>query len=421
MTDGKIDILVMPLGMDGGVSFYRFLQPYLQLEKQFPSEFRVEISADGSVSQEKVDSLDIIVLHKPIYDDFGAYSRTIESLRNRGVVVVTDLDDHWQVSPHHPHYTSEKEARANGEALRKALPCFDYVTTTTEAFAERIRRTQPNVKVFPNAIDPSDPRFQNVRKPSSLLRVGFVMGSTHEWDVKLVGNISNQLKGLGVMDRVQLVLCGFDTRGSYFFEDANGKMQERPMTPQETVWYRYEKQITDNYSIVTPQYSQFLRRYIWQSQYLPWEENEHYRRLWTKDMDHYYSHFGNVDVLLAPLEPTEYNAVKSPLKVVECCFSKTAIIASDFGPYREDITSAIGKGGEIVPSGNGLLVDEMKNHKLWGKYIARLVREPELLHQLQENIYSSLHDKYDLRNVTSARAEWCREIVAKGRADILGA
>ena len=47
-----------------------------------------------------------------------------------------------------------------------------------------------------------------------------------------------------------------------------------------------------------------------------------------------YSHYNEIDVLLAPIEKNDFNYVKSPLKVAECAFSHTAIIASDYGPYK---------------------------------------------------------------------------------------
>lgn len=61
-----------------------------------------------------------------------------------------------------------------------------------------------------------------------------------------------------ILAKCQFVLCGFDTNGMYREKDAQtGQIRERPIMPQETVWYRYEKVLTDNYKLVSQPYSSF--------------------------------------------------------------------------------------------------------------------------------------------------------------------
>ena len=129
-------------------------------------------------------------------------------------------------------------------------------------------------------------------------------------------------------------------------------------------------------------------------------------------MNHYYEHYSEVDVLLAPLEENNFNKVKSPLKVAECCFSHTAIIAQNFGPYTIDLKNIFDRNGNISPDGNAMLVDSSKNHKQWAKYIHRLANDPNLVKTLQDRLYDSTHEKYDLRNVTNDRATWYEKIVS---------
>ena len=103
--------------------------------------------------------------------------------------------------------------------------------------------------------------------------------------------------------------------------------------------------------------------------------------------------------------------MKSPLKVAECAFSHTAIVASNYGPYTLDLTNARGFGGTWDPEANSLLVDEGRNHKDWKKYVELLAKHPEYVKQLQDNLYRDVHEKYDLRNVTKDRAEFYKKIV----------
>ena len=59
------------------------------------------------------------------------------------------------------------------------------------------------------------------------------------------------------------------------------------------------------------------------------------------------------------------------------------------------------------------MVESRKNHKDWAKNIERLVRNPDLLKQLQINLYNTVKDKYDLNNVTNDRAKFYKEIIKK--------
>ena len=87
--------------------------------------------------------------------------------------------------------------------------------------------------------------------------------------------------------------------------------------------------------------------------------NEPYRRMWTRDINKYATHYQNVDVLIAPLKENEFNGVKSELKEIECGFTHTAFIAQNFGAYTINLKSMIEKGGKINENGTALLVDTL--------------------------------------------------------------
>ena len=43
----------------------------------------------------------------------------------------------------------------------------------------------------------------------------------------------------------------------------------------------------------------------------------------------------------------------------------------------------------------------------------KLVEHPEYIDMLKENLYNTVKDKYDIRNVTKSRAEWYKSICKK--------
>lgn len=406
----KINILVVPSDNQGGVGFYRSTQPHIQLEHQYPDEFSVTFDMNPNwhdlISFKKYQ---IIHIHKGLFHDMNAFHKAMEFFKENNIVTIMDIDDHWKLDYRHPQYRTIQMYKID-EAIKHNLSIFDYVTTTTDLFKREITPFNKNVYVIPNAINPEDPRFQIKKTNSKRLRIGMVMGSTHEYDMALIGKISEQLSK-EELEQVQFVLCGYDLRGTMKEVDVQtGRVKERPILPKESVWYRYEQTMTSDYKIISPEYKDFLSKFVPNSEYEK-VNNEPYRRCWTKPMDSYYQHYANVDVLLAPLDISEFNKVKSPLKVAECVFSKTAIIASDFGPYTLDLRNGFQRGGEIDDTANALLVHPTKNNKHWLRFIKILIKNRDLVKKLQDNLYDDLHEKYDLRNVTKDRAEFYKKII----------
>lgn len=406
----KINILVVPSDNQGGVGFYRSTQPHIQLEHQYPDEFSVTFDMNPNwhdlMSFKKYQ---IIHIHKGLFHDMNAFHKAMEFFKENNIVTIMDIDDHWKLDYRHPQYRTIQMYKID-EAIKHNLSIFDYVTTTTDLFKREITPFNKNVYVIPNAINPEDPRFQIKKTNSKRLRIGMVMGSTHEYDMALIGKISEQLSK-EELEQVQFVLCGYDLRGTMKEVDVQtGRVKERPILPKESVWYRYEQTMTSDYKIISPEYKDFLSKFVPNSEYEK-VNDEPYRRCWTKPMDSYYQHYANVDVLLAPLDISEFNKVKSPLKVAECVFSKTAIIASDFGPYTLDLRNGFQRGGEIDDTANALLVHPTKNNKHWLRFIKILIKNRDLVKKLQDNLYDDLHEKYDLRNVTKDRAEFYKKII----------
>jgi glycosyltransferase involved in cell wall biosynthesis len=141
--------------------------------------------------------------------------------------------------------------------------------------------------------------------------------------------------------------------------------------------------------------------------------NEPYRRMWTRNINNYATHYQNVDVLIAPLKENDFNAVKSELKEIECGFTHTAFIAQNFGAYTLNLIPMIEKGGKINDNGTALLVDPRKNHKDWAKYINKLADDREMLKKLQDNLYEFVKDRYSLDTICKQRVEFYKKLVNK--------
>jgi glycosyltransferase involved in cell wall biosynthesis len=402
--DKKIKMLVIPSDRTG-VGKFRSVDPHVYIAEHYGDEFDIDIvyNMPNSDLEAFLKQYDLIHIHKQL----DKQCKIIDMIKFLGIPVIIDIDDHFKLGNDHPMSITAKKERWH-EPIINHLKKADYVTTTTPIFADVIKQHNKNVKVFPNAINPEEKQYAVAKNPrTDRLRVGIICGSSHLKDLELLSGIANQVN----KDKVQFVLCGFDTRGTRTIYKENGEVETRPIYPQESVWCDYEKIFTDNYRTISPEHKDFLMKYI-AGVDDPFT-NEPYRRMWTRHINDYATHYQNVDVLIAPLKENEFNKVKSELKEIECGFTHTAFIGQNFGAYTINLIPMIEKGGKINEEGTALLVDSSKNHKQWAKYINKLADDADMLKKLQDNLYNFVKDRYSLAEICKQRVEFYKSIVNK--------
>lgn len=401
----KIKVLVVPSDKTG-VGKFRSVDPHVFLQNQYPEDFHVDI-----VYEPPYDDINywtqyqIVAFHRSIGPDFERANRLIKALNSLGVATVCDIDDYWMPGKEHPIHDIIKVHKIN-EKIVENLKVAKYVSTTTTLFADEIKKLNKNVVIFPNAINPNEPQFKEPTLESDKLRIGWLGGSSHLHDIQLLDQSLSKITFL--KDKVQYVLCGFDTRGTVTeINSQTGEQTKRNILPSETVWAEYEKIFTQKYSIVSESYKKHLMNYT-EEEYLG-NVNESYVRVWTKPVTSYAKNYSKFDVSLSPIKNTMFNRMKSQLKVIEAGFYKKALIASDLGPYTIDLKHCL-NNGEFV-DGNAMLVDENRNHSDWAKFIEKLVKNPNLAKDMGERLYETVKDTYDLNVVTKSRAEFYKSII----------
>lgn len=329
----------------------------------------------------------------------------IKSLRSLGIVVIGDIDDYWLPTKEHPIHQLIVSNKLHEKIIANLKVC-DYVTTTTELFANEIRKFNKNVIVLPNAVDPTDTQFNEPTLPSEKIRVGWLGGSSHLHDLKLLDGMVSKLSP--IQDKLQYHLCGFDIRGQITeINRQTGEKTQRPIKPEETVWVKYENIFTNDYKIITERYKNYLNTFV-ENDYVG-VENENYVRVWTRPVTSYAKNYSKFDISLAPIKNHIFNRMKSQLKVIEAGFYKKALIASNVGPYTIDLKHAM-KNGQFT-DGNALLVDETRNHSDWAKNIKKLVDNPNMITDLGERLYETVKDTYDLNNVTRTRSQFYKSLI----------
>jgi glycosyltransferase involved in cell wall biosynthesis len=400
----KIKVLVLPSDTSG-VGKYRSVDPHINLQNLYPNDFHIDIDYKPRINDVSYwKNYQIVHFHRN-FGDLDQCPTIIKLLKSLGIIVIADMDDYWLPTKEHPIHNLIVNDKMHLKIVEN-LKSADYVTTTTEIFANEIRKFNKNVVVFPNAIDPKEGQFNEPTLPSDKIRVGWLGGSSHLHDLKLLDGMVNKLSPL--QDKLQYYVCGFDTRGSVTeINKDTGEKRQRPIKPQETVWSMYENIFTDNYKIISPEYKIFLDRF--KEEDYPAIQNENYVRVWTRPTDLYAKNYAKFDISLAPIKNHIFNRMKSQLKVIEAGFYKKALIASNIGPYTIDLKHSL-KNGQFV-DGNALLVDETKNHSDWVKSIKKLVENPNMIADLGERLYETVKDKYDINNVSHERASFYKSLI----------
>ena len=401
----KIRVLCLPSDKTG-VGKFRSIDPHIMLQNLYPDDFHVDIDYEPKVNDLNYwKQYDIVHFHRTIGHEYENSVDLIKRLNSLGLVTIMDLDDYWLPTKEHPVHAMVVQSKLH-EKIMNNLKVAGHVTTTTSIFATEILKFNKNVYVLPNAINPNEPQFKAKTEPSDKLRFGWLGGSSHLHDLKLMDGTMNKLSQL--KDKFSLYLCGFDVRGSVTeINQQTGEQKQRDIKPEETVWSRYEEIFTDNYKLVDPKHKNFLMEFRedeFISDTLPF-----YNRVWTKPINTYASNYRLFDVSLAPIKNHIFNRVKSQLKVIEAGFYKKAIIASNVGPYTIDLKHAL-NNGEFT-DGNALLVNEVKNHSDWAKYMKKLIDNPNWSYDLGQRLYETVKDTYDLNKVTKDRSELYKSLL----------
>jgi glycosyltransferase involved in cell wall biosynthesis len=401
----KINVLVVPSDRTG-VGKFRSIDPHIFLQNLYPEDFHIDIVYDVVYDDlEFFKKYQIVSFHRSIGPDFERANQLILKLNELGIATVGDIDDYWMPGKEHPIHDVIRFNKIN-EKITANLKVAKYVSTTTSLFADEIMKMNKNVVVFPNAINPKESQFREPTPESDRLRIGWLGGSSHLHDLQLLDQSFSKLGSIS--DKLQYVLCGFDTRGTVTeINSQTGEHVKRNITPEETVWASYEKIFTQNYTTISEDYKKFLEKYVQDS--YPNENSEAYVRVWTRPVQSYAKNYSKFDVSLAPIKNHMFNRMKSQLKVIEAGFYKKAIIASNVGPYTLDLKHCLDHGNFV--DGNALLVDENRNHSDWAKFVDKLVKNPNMVKDMGERLYETVKDTYDLNVVTKARAEFYKSIV----------
>lgn len=198
-------------------------------------------------------------------------------LKEQGVKIVMDIDDHYQIDP--SHYLFQQFMRSGmTNQLIANIKLADAVTVTTPLLASKIRHLNKNVIVVPNALPYDTDQFTKSTDFTSKSPITWCGGASHYQDLKLIQNIP-------VIDKI--TFCGYN--------------------PDDTEWIKIK--------LDHP-------KAIYQNQV---------------GLDNYMRGYDGHKLAIAPLTDSVFNNCKSNLKVLEAGAKGIPIICSPVDPYYNSV------------------------------------------------------------------------------------
>jgi glycosyltransferase involved in cell wall biosynthesis len=391
----KPRILIAPSDL-AGVGHFRSIWLAKQMYADFKDKFYVEINAMPNYNDRNYfKQFDIIHFHRQL-GPYETMENFFKELRDAGVTLIMDIDDFWTPPTTHPLYQAALKEKL-AEKVTGTFKLVDYVTTTTDVFARYIKKYNPKVFVMPNGLDMSEKMWQDEdTKKTDKVRISWIGGSSHLNDLEILRPSMKMLANdPELKDKYQIVMCGYDIRGHITHINPDGTQHTRKILPHETVWNKFEEIFTDNYNpnVVDEDYKNWLKK-CKNEQYQGGDVYEkNYVRRWTLPLTQYGKHYNYCDICLAPLAENTFNEVKSELKIIESGMKNKALIAQDYGIYKEIINN----------NENGILINKPMNHKGWYVQLKRLILDKEFREKLANNMNTFVKDKYSLKSLTESR------------------
>lgn len=290
------------------------------------------------VTEDKAEGWDIL-----LYNRLSAYdldwNKTKELL---GVKVILDMDDSWHLPPNHMNY---HEYELISERIESNIRQADMVTVTNNILADKVRPINQNVHIFENALPYGRNQFTDERQPDDRVRIFWCGGVSHEHDLAL---LSNPIKRLSVYsDKIKMVIGGYN-------DSDEGTRQ---------TWHKIFSHFTAGGQ-------------------LP------HAKLHAVPPTSYMQMYEYADIMVIPLEDTEWHSCKSNLKIIEAACKKIPCIVSNVPPYNLDADCP---------------VRWVNNKKDWFEHLKYLILHAEERIKEGQLLYEWATKKYNLTDVNAKR------------------
>lgn len=290
---------------------------------------------DGVVFQRVADEATVMVMHM---------------LKGFGVKIYMDIDDNlFHVNRNSPAYSVWKPDGKPLAMFKIALGAVDHLFVSTPELVDAYKGYQPNISVFMNGIDTSDPKYDLSKSrrnelPEDKVIVMWSGSSTHLDSIHEIG---------------KCIRPAFEQNPNAIFAMCSN-----------------------------PEFMQVFNVPEEQKLYVP-----------HVSIDEYYTIPSMADIGLAPVVNNVFNAGKSELKCIEYGIWGVPTVCSFSAPYKR--FKQLSDGGAVTCYEN--------KSRDWPNAISKLIRDAELRKQMGEKARQAVIDKYDVKKINEQRLEFFRQ------------
>lgn len=403
-----------------GLNYHRQLLPHKHLMDNYPDYEVIKAYSMDRITDEMLEAIDVVTFLR-IVDTDGRSKEMIDRAKSFGCVTVLDIDDYWELRKNHEQSDNYNKINYPKQAI-ESISNVDYVTTTTEHFANKLREYNKNVLVFPNSIDAKEPQFIPNPIASDRIRIGWIGGVFHGDDLKMVydgfkevwksinhNNFQLCLGGWNYPDKLQYVKdrlkdSPFDVQTREMFETFKRNLEIGVDVPDHLIFNPYYNNLQP-YDLIEgyftdflkypkdPEYQSYLRKKVAAGNEVG--NNKPYKRLLAKEPNDYATLYNEIDIALVPLQENSFNSFKSQIKIIEAGWFKKAAIVSNVMPYTIDCNRS-----------NSVLISPSKRNNGWGVAMKSLIINKERREDLAEALHETVTKKYMMDIVNKSRHEF---------------
>lgn len=324
----KIQVIVQ---QKAGISYHRFINPLSYMK--WPAGTTAEIIWVGD--DEKNINCDILMYNKYCATSVNA----LKDMKKAGMKTVVDMDDLWILPKNHPNYDAWERNR-HSERIVEHLKIADLVICTSMLLQDKVREINKNTVVIPNAFPYGQEMYKPQPVPHSKMTFMYMGGSTHYPDVKLLEGKFRRIGSIPhIKNNAEFVLAGYEKAQAKRFLTQMDKDADNEHFQMIDIRGDYDKMAT------------------------VFSHTGSHRVLPSVNLDEYINYYDQADVALVPLVSSEWNSMKSTLKIAEAGCKALPVICSRVQPYWPELQDAPGI----------LWVDDKKN---WLDHIRWCVDNP---------------------------------------------
>ena len=260
---------------------FSMLAPWVDMQ-MFPGNFIWGSSVESTDIQTFAQWADVFVIQRAALGQ--RYAKELQLLFDSGKPVIFETDDMLSSLPVGHSDTMNYSASELARSWERLLPRCSAVVASTESLAVQFNKWNDHVCVIPNCLPPS--RWQALSLPDKtpgVVTIGFAGSNTHAEDLRMIGEALWQVRDMLGEDQIHLVFWG--AAPPAIFEGANNV------------------------------------------------------RILFKHVDYvdYLAELASLklDIGIAPMHESSFNACKSDLKWLEYTAVGAATVASDVMAFRE--------------------------------------------------------------------------------------